>query len=133
MPASPPSSSSAPSRRNTAGTAPSTAGALLLSIARARPHCRDAILAELGLTTDALKSLAGAREPFFLGGYAFAFEDSGYYWYGDLSNRHSWIYLEGDLLTVGTEFSIQLVPEFIDDAWLYGRIWAVGYRPSSRA
>jgi hypothetical protein len=100
---------------------------LLLAIARARPDCRAAILAKLGLTPDAQKSLDDAHEPFFLGAYAFAFEDSGYYGYGDLSDRHSWIYLEGDL-AVGTEFSIQLVPELIDNAWLYGRIWAVGDR-----
>ena len=32
-------------------------------------------------------------------------------------------YLDGDL-AVGTEFSMQLVPDLADDIWLYGRIWS---------
>ncbi len=100
---------------------------LLLSIARARPDCRDAVLARLGLTLDALKSLDDARAPYFLGSYAFAFEDSGYFGYGDVSTHHSWVYLATDV-AVGTEFSLQLLPEVFDDAWLYGRVWSVGER-----
>ncbi len=101
--------------------------ALLLAVARARPDCRDVVLARLGLTRDALKSLDDAREPYFLGSYAFAFEDSGYFGYGDISTHHSWVYLADDV-AVGTEFSLQLVPEILDDAWLYGRVWSVGDR-----
>jgi hypothetical protein len=100
---------------------------LLLAIARARPDRRDAILARLGLRADQAKSLADAREPFFLGAYAFAFEDSGYFGYGDLDDHHSWVYLAGDL-EVGSEFSLLLAPELIDDVWLYGKIWSVGDR-----
>jgi hypothetical protein len=70
------------------------------------------------------KSLADATDPAFLGTMAFAFEDSGYYGYGDLHRAHSWIQLEGDL-TAGSEFSMLLVPMLAEDIWLYGRIWSV--------
>lgn len=70
------------------------------------------------------KSLADATDPAFLGTMAFAFEDSGYYGYGDLHRDHSWIELEGDL-TAGSEFSMLLVPMLAEDIWLYGRIWSV--------
>jgi hypothetical protein len=70
------------------------------------------------------KSLADATDPAFLGTMAFAYEDSGYYGYGDLHREHSWIQLEGDL-TEGSEFSMLLVPMLAEDIWLYGRIWSV--------
>lgn len=70
------------------------------------------------------KSLADASDPAFLGTIAFAFEDSGYYGYGDIDREHSWVMLEGDL-TVGSEFSMLLVPMLAQDIWLYGRIWSV--------
>ena len=58
---------------------------------------------------------------------AFSSEDDGYYAYGDLDTEHSWIFLQGDL-SVGSEFSLQLVPDLADDIWLYGRIWSIGDR-----
>lgn len=70
------------------------------------------------------KSLADTRGPSFLATLAFAFEDSGYYGYGDLSRDHSWIQLEGDL-SVGSEFAIQLVPMMVDGVWLRGRVWSI--------
>jgi hypothetical protein len=70
------------------------------------------------------KSLADATDPAFLGTMPFAYEDSGYYGYGDLHREHSWILLEGDL-SVGSEFSMLLVPMLAQDIWLYGRIWSV--------
>ncbi len=100
---------------------------LLQLIARVRPDLRPRILARLGANADALKSLDGVDLPYFLGGYAFASEDSGYYGYGDLNTSHSWVYLEGDL-AVGSRFSLQLLPDLTDDIWLYGQIWSIGDR-----
>ena len=57
----------------------------------------------------------------------FAFEDSGYFGYGDLNTERRWVYL-GDSLAVGTEFTLQIVPDLADDIWLYGRIWSIGDR-----
>ncbi len=96
----------------------------LAMIARARPDLRPALESRYGLEA---KSLEDIGPPFFLGGYAFAFEDSGYYGYADVDTNHSWVYLEGDL-SVGSEFSLQLVPALADDIWLHGRIWSVGER-----
>ncbi len=63
--------------------------------------------------------------PLLMGGYAFDATEAGLYSYGDISTNHSWIYLESDL-SVGHEFTMQLVPELADDIFLYGRIWSVG-------
>jgi hypothetical protein len=100
---------------------------LLRLIARVRPDLRSQILGRLGETAEALKTLDEASPPYFLSGYAFAFEDSGYYGYGDLNTDHSWVFLEGDL-AVGAQFSMQLIPDIVDDIWLYGQIWAIGDR-----
>jgi len=100
---------------------------LLRLIAAARPDLRGRILDKLGETESALKDVARFSNFYFLNGYAFAFEDSGYYGYGDLNPRHSWVYLEGDL-DVGSEFSMQLVPELMDDIWLYGQVWSIADR-----
>jgi hypothetical protein len=63
--------------------------------------------------------------PIFISGYAFAFEDSGYYGYGDFTQDHSFIYLDKSL-DVGTEFSIQLSRGLANDIWLNGQIWSRG-------
>lgn len=115
-----------PAAARTAGAADGERRLLRL-IARARPDLRPRILDRLGETANVLKNLDGATPPYFLGGYAFACEDSGYYGYGDLNTDHSWVYLEGDL-TVGSQFSIQLIPDLVDDIVLYGQIWAIGDR-----
>lgn len=44
--------------------------------------------------------------------------------HGDINTEHSWTYLEGDL-SVGSEYSLQLVPDLADDVWLYGQAWSV--------
>ncbi|MBE0565997.1 MAG: hypothetical protein IH621_08580 [Krumholzibacteria bacterium] len=97
---------------------------LLHLIVRGRPDLRAALADRLG---PAAKELTNIVAPFFLGGYAFAYEDSGYFGYGDLDTAHSWVYLE-DSLAVGTEFSLRLVPMLADDIWLHGRIWSRGDR-----
>jgi len=96
----------------------------LRTLARVRPDLRPAIQARLGGEMAGTKDLAAATAPFFLGAYAFAYEDSGYYGYGDLNTEHAWTYLEGDL-SVGSEFALQLVSDLTDDVWLYGRIWSI--------
>jgi len=70
------------------------------------------------------KTAFASLGPLLLNGYAFAFEDTGYYGYGDLDLRHSWAYLVRSLRP-GTEFVQQLVPALADDIWLHGRIWSV--------
>ncbi len=99
----------------------------LRALVRARADLRPAIAARLGEELDGAKSLEDVRYPFFLGAYAFAYEDTGYYGYGDLDTAHAWTYLEGDL-TVGSGFTLQLVPDLANDIWLYGRVWSVGDR-----
>jgi hypothetical protein len=96
---------------------------VLAMVWQARPDLRPVMAARYGMTEKAVEQIIMA--PYFLGGYAFAYEDSGYFGYGDLDQNHSWVYLEGDL-SVGSEFSLQLVPGLADDIWLYGRIWGVG-------
>ncbi|MDO9695462.1 MAG: hypothetical protein Q7W56_12090 [Candidatus Latescibacteria bacterium] len=100
---------------------------LLRLIARGRPDLRDRILARLGETEADLKNIERSSGFYFLHGYAFAYEDSGYYGYGDGNESHSWVYLEGDL-EVGAQFSMQLVPDLIDDIWLYGQVWSIADR-----
>lgn len=100
---------------------------LLRLIARGRPDLRARILARLGETEAELKNLERLSGFYFLNGYAFAYEDSGYYGYGDVNEGHSWVYLEGDL-DVGSQFSMQLLPDLTDDIWLYGRIWSIADR-----
>ncbi|MCB1182780.1 hypothetical protein KDM41_05055 [bacterium] len=99
---------------------------LLVLLARTRPDLRDrlpaAALAAAKSTADGFARISG---PLLLHGYAFAWEDSGYYGYGDISTHHSWVFMERDL-EVGTEFSLQLVPELADDIFLYGRVWSRG-------
>lgn len=95
-------------------------------LAGARPDLRVKMASLYGLGPEEPgKVLPPGHDPYFLSAYAFAYEDSGYYGYGDLDQRHAWAYLAGDL-SVGSEFSIQLVPALADDIWLYGRIWSVG-------
>ena len=90
---------------------------LLGRILAARPDLRGRVACkDIG---DELKA------PILLGGYAFEATADGIYSYGDVDQDHSWTYLEGDL-TVGSEFSIQLLSAFTDDLFLYGRIWNVG-------
>jgi len=100
---------------------------LMRLIARARPDLRPRLLDRLGETANALKSLDGVDPLYFLGAYAFSHEDDGYYGYGDLSTHHSWVYLEGSL-DVGSQFSLQLIPDLVDDIWLYGQVWSIGDR-----
>lgn len=95
---------------------------LLRLVAQGRPDLRDAILPFMDTNSKDLEDVSGHM---FLGGYAFAAEDTGYFGYGDIDANHSWVYL-GSSLEVGTEFSIQLLPAFTDDIWLYGRIWSQG-------
>jgi len=97
---------------------------VLAMIARARPDLRSGIVSRYGLDEKALDYIF---PPLFLGGYAFAYEDSGYFGYGDLDQDHAWVYLEGDL-SVGSEFSLQLVPSLANDVWLHGRIWSISDR-----
>lgn len=97
---------------------------LLALIAQARPDLREEISSRYGLDE---KALEARYNLLFLGGYAFAYEDSGYYSYGEVDRRHSRIYLEGDL-SVGSEFSMQLAPSLDNDIWLHGKIWSVGRR-----
>jgi hypothetical protein len=85
---------------------------------------RPELAAQLGAASDKVEF---PPRPNFLGGYAFAFEDSGFYGYGDLNTLHSWIYLQ-DGLRPGTEFSLQLAPSLMDDVWLHGRVWSVRTR-----
>jgi len=103
---------------------PVRADRTLAMIAQARPDLRAALASQFGLET---KSFETIRPPYFLGGYAFACEDSGYFGYGDLLQNHSWVYLEGDLRH-GSEFSLQLATFQEEEIWLYGRIWSVGTR-----
>ena len=112
-----------PEEGSTDGT-PTFADRTLAMIARARPDLRQALVSSYGLDE---KSLGNITPPMFLGGYAFSAEEEGYFSYGDLDQNHSWVYLEGDL-TVGSEFSLQLVPVIADDIWLYGRVWSVEER-----
>lgn len=91
------------------------------AIARSRPDLREALITRCGFDEKYLETIS---PPMFMGGYAFSAEDEGYYSFGDLDQNHSWVYLEGDL-SVGSEFSMQLVPMLADDIWLYGRIWSV--------
>lgn len=100
---------------------------LLRAIALFRPDLREAIAEELGAEKADFDTVPDAPAPYFIGGYAFAYEDSGYYSYGDLDRDHSWVYLEGEL-RAGHEFSLQLVPRLADDIWLHGRIWSVRNR-----
>ena len=94
---------------------------LLAAVARARPDLREALVRQHGLDQ---KSLDKAAAPLFLSPYAFSAEEDGLYDYGDLDLNHAWVYLEGDL-SVGSEFSLQLVPSVAEDVWLYGRVWSV--------
>lgn len=96
---------------------------LLNLIARCRPDLRPAILRRM----DATKILFGPFPPILLNGHAFAYEDSGYYGYGDLDTNHSWVYLTGGV-DEGDEFSLQLIPALADNIWLHGQIWSVGAR-----
>ena len=109
---------------NTGRNTPTVSDRTMAMIAQARPDLRPDLVARYGLDE---KSLENAGPPFFLGGYAFAYEDSGYYGYGDLGQTHTWVYLEGDL-TTGSEFEIQLFPGLVEDLWLRGRVWSVGRR-----
>ncbi len=99
-----------------------TSDPLLQLIYQSRPDLRQTIGPLLNAE---IKNIENLSPPMFLGGYAFAFEDTGYFGYGDLNENHSWIYLDSSL-EVGTEFAIQLVPMITDDIWLYGRIWSKG-------
>lgn len=108
----------------TGATARAEPAALLRLIARARPDLRAAILARDPEVAARAQSLADAATPYFLGGYAFAAEEDGYFGYGDLDTEHSWIYLQGDL-AVGSQFSLQLIPDLADDVWLHGRVWSI--------
>jgi len=99
---------------------------LLRLIARARPDLRAAALEILGDEALSVKSMFSPF-PVFIGGNNFAYEDSGYYGYGDLHADHSWIYLEGGL-RAGEEFKLQLARGLANDIWLYGRTWSVGGR-----
>jgi hypothetical protein len=94
---------------------------LLATIARARPDLREALVRSHGLEE---KSLDEVSAPLFLSPYAFSAEEDGLYDYGDGDLNHAWVYLEGDL-SVGSEFSLQLIPYIKDDIWLYGRVWSV--------
>jgi hypothetical protein len=101
-----------------------------LLVARARPDLRAALAARLGVDEAALlaaladKELTDMGSLYFLGAYAFAAEDDGYYGYGDLNTSHAWTYLEGPL-EPGTTWSLQLVPDIADDIWLHGHVWSV--------
>lgn len=100
---------------------------LLDLVFQARPDLREAIVQRTGrdMLDISAKSLDEAGELFFLSPYAFAAEDSGYFAYGDISTQHAWVFLT-DELSVGSEFSMQLVPGLADDIWLYGKVWSVG-------
>jgi len=99
---------------------------LLRFVAAARPELQEAIAGRLGRDPGA-KDFARVVGPVLLGGGAFAYEDSGYYGYGDLYRDHSWTYLEGELKP-GRSFSLQLVAGLADDIWLHARIWSVQTR-----
>lgn len=101
---------------------------LLRLLALARPDLRPRVLARLGepeVAWDPRKDFAHGVPPLLLGGGpAYAYEDSGYYSYGDVDLGHSWVYLEAPPRP-GTEYSLQLVPALADDVWLHGRVWSV--------
>lgn len=99
---------------------------LLRFVAAARPELQEAIAGRLGQDPGA-KDFARVGAPLLLGGGAFAYEDNGYYGYGDLYRDHSWTYLEGELKP-GRSFSLQLAVGLVDDIWLHGRIWSVQTR-----
>ncbi len=94
---------------------------LLALAALVRPELRDG--AGSGKAAEPFGQV-GVPGPMLLGGYAFAFEDSGYYSYGDVDTHHSWTYLETPLLP-GTAFSQRLLAGLAGDLWLHGRIWSV--------
>lgn len=99
-----------------------TSDDFLRAIARARPDLRSKIFAAKGWSKLGDLDISA---PFFIGGYAFAYEDSGYFGYGDLDQLHSWVYLT-ESLRVGTSFKLQLIPALASDIWLTGRIWSQG-------
>ncbi|MEZ4388844.1 MAG: hypothetical protein R3D98_14970 [Candidatus Krumholzibacteriia bacterium] len=94
-------------------------------VARVRPDLRSLLAERFGFSApDAAKSLDEVGTIFFLGAYAFAAEDTGYYGYGDVSVDHTWTYIEGDLAP-GTSWSLELLGGG-SDLWLYGQVWSVG-------
>jgi hypothetical protein len=97
-------------------------GRMLDLIAEARPDLAADIAPHLDKADDAFERIL---QQLFLSGYAFAYEDSGYYRYGDVDQNHSAIYLESSL-DVGSEFSIQLLASIASDIWMHGRIWSQG-------
>lgn len=114
------------SKRSGAPSVDARTERLLRLAAASRPWLWETIAERFGpAAVD--KDFEGMNSPTFLGGYAFAYEDSGYYGYGDLYRDHSWVYLEGPL-RAGREFSLQLLTGLADDIWLHGRIWSVGTR-----
>ena len=95
------------------------------SLAHARPdlapriaalHPDIARLASTAVTAD-------VEEPLYLSGYAWEKTESYIGGYGDLNTLLSWLYLEEDL-TPGHEFTIQLIPDLVDDVFLHARVLA---------
>jgi hypothetical protein len=100
------------------------ADALLRRILAVRPDLRARAI-QLGLR---VADETGSRDgfaPLFLQGYAWLKTSEFIGSYGDLDQLLAWKYLESNL-SIGHEFSQQLVPELADDVWLHARILSVG-------
>lgn len=107
------------------GPRAATGEALMRRILAVRPDLR-ARAAELGLRAAARESASrDLMEPLLLHGYAWEKTSEHIGTYGDLDQLLAWKFLESDL-TIGHEFTHQLVPELADDIWLHARIIAVG-------
>lgn len=100
--------------------------AFLARLYMARPDLRPAILEKIAQTRQDV--LAPDRrqgptfyEPLLLHGGAWEKTSKWIGGYGDLNQSLAWMYLSADL-SVGSEFTLQLVPDLADDVYLHGRI-----------
>lgn len=95
------------------------------SLVHARPDLAPRIAA-LHPEIARLASTAVAAEvdpPLFLWGYAWEKTEEYIGAYGDVNTLLSWLYLEANL-TPGHEFTIQLIPDLVDDVFLHARVLA---------
>jgi hypothetical protein len=82
-------------------------------LAVARPDLRARIEERIGRPV-----VAGLAQPMFLRGGAWERTDEWIGMYGDLDSELAWLYLDADL-DVGHEFTFQLAPSLVDDAFLH--------------
>jgi hypothetical protein len=95
------------------------------SLARARPDLVPRIAALLPETARLAAKVAAAEvdPPLYLFGNAWEKTEEYIGSYGDLNTLLAWEYLEADL-TPGHEFTIQLIPDVVDDVFLHVRVLA---------